>query len=186
MENFWDNETSNTGIEVDTVELSENIKKAIRLTLLVEDLELQLSEAKRSYNELLSLIIPTQMAEAGAKEWRDLETDYKITLDHMVNSKLPADPAKKDEILAKLAPLGVEEIIKEEVIFKFPRGDNRPAMLIDYAEREGLPCEKSVSIHPSTFKKFLMDKIREGHGPEISEAGIWHGNRAKVTKPRGK
>ena len=185
MNDFWDDGPGDL-LETDTNELKVNATEAIDLAMQIDELEDELSNMKRRLNELLTKVLPAQLTETGTRTFDDPATSYKLELEHAVNPKLPQDEEKRQSILSKLEPLGVGEILSETFEFKFAKGDNRPAMLQEYAEREGLPYARKGGVHPSTFKKWLREMIDKGHGPEISDAGIWHGNRVKVTKPRGR
>lgn len=171
-------------VQADDAQLKICMAELIELDAEIEALKDNLADLNTRHSELRSKHLPALMIEQGTDVWRDPATGYGVQLEHAVNASLPRDPDKRTEILDHLKPLGVDEITNDTLEFRFMKGDNRPALLQGYAEEHDLPYTRMVGVHSTRFKSWLKEKIEQGMGAEITEAGIWHGKAARLVKPR--
>jgi hypothetical protein len=49
-----------------------------------------------------------------------------------------------------------------------------------------MPAEEKLGVHASRLGAWLRKKINDGKGAEVTAAGIWHGKKAEVKKPKQK
>lgn len=182
----------------------------------------QVDELQKNLKDKIGKIsnqtFPDLLREMGTEIWRDPETGITVELETSVNSKLPEDREKRNDVLNALRPIGIEEILGEEFKVVFIPNDRRSPILrrflglsdpiVDVVEDEEtpaprlsneeaslieelrqklelgtLPAEEKLGCHPSRLGAWLRKRVDEGKGPQISDAGIWHGKTAKVKRP---
>jgi len=183
-EDFFDEESEQPPVEPQ--QLRGLVDELVTLEGEIAAQKIHVAELNSRASELRSMVIPDLLREMGTEVWRDDLTGYGVSLELAVNSALPQDPAKKQAILDKLSPLGVNEIMNDSLLFQFKPGDGRINQLISFAEGEDLPGVRSMSVHGARFKAWLKEKINTGFGAAVSEAGIWHGRHVRLVKPKGK
>ena len=53
-------------------------------------------------------------------------------------------------------------------------------------DKQDMPVESKLGVHPSRLKAWLKRKIDAGHGQQVTDAGIWFGKVAKKTESKKK
>lgn len=91
------------------------------------------------------------------------------------------------EILGLTQP---QDLLDEEGAPLHPRLSNQQMDLIQQLRESlgllNLPAEEKLGVHAARLKKWLKERIEQGKGQEISDAGIWHGKHAKLNEKKAK
>lgn len=159
--------------------LGEQLQTAMRN---VEQIELELKEAKRIVNEYQSKTIPDAMIEIGCTMFA-LTDGTKIELKEVVSAGIPKD--SQDEAYEWLREHGAGDLIKTEVTIKFGRGDEEAAREFFDSVEDKNP-EMSVGVHSQTLSAWAREQLSKGVQLPMDLLGIWTGNIAKVVLPRKK
>lgn len=102
----------------------------------IAELETLMSACKAVVSEIKRKKLPDLLKEFGSEIWRDPDSGIAIELETAVNSTLPKDQEKRNEIYDALRPIGIEEVLVEELNTKFIPGDRRVLVLREFL---GLP-----------------------------------------------
>lgn len=221
-DDFFDEELTIQGDNATTVKVVATFNEWTKKDARISELEVELKALNSEVNKIKSDTMPSLLAEMGTELWRDPETGLTVELETSVNSTLPKDVNKRNEIFDALRDIGINEILAEEYNIQFKPNDKRTVAVRELLgltpqddvvddesddpeeagrltnhqmhliqqlkkelELEALPATEKLGAHPSTLKSWLKKRIIAGHGQKITDAGIWHGKSAKVTKPKG-
>ena len=135
----------------------------------VEVTEEALANLKRRINKIKTDELPQLMREAGTSLWSDPDTGLKLELETAVNSSLPKDIEKRNAMLRALQPLGITEIVGEEMNMVFIPGDDRvPAMQrllgIDKADDVFEDTNEGEKSELTNHQIFLIEELRKELG----------------------
>lgn len=126
---FGDDLPETTDAPNTTVRMIKTFKE---LMAAQEELD-QLSEVVKGLGSKISKIktetFPDILREMGTEIWRDPESGITVTLETAVNSSLPKDQDKRNEVLDALRLIGINEILGEEYNVTFIPNDRRSAIL---------------------------------------------------------
>lgn len=74
-------------------------------------------------------------------------------------------------------------IIKNELVIVFGKGDDKKVREFQrLAAKNGLTHARNETIHPSTLKSFVKEKLTEGKKLPLELLGVYSGKRATVTR----
>lgn len=120
----------------DTTDAASNTAKVIATFKELMDATEQADQCNEILSGLSAKIskiktetFPELLREMGTEIWRDPDTGITVELETAVNSSLPKDREKRNEVLRALKPLGIEEIMGEEYNVVFIPGDARSPIL---------------------------------------------------------
>lgn len=135
----------------------------------VKVLEEMLETHKTAINRLKLDQIPQLMREAGTTVWKDDRTGNTIELETSVSSTLPKDIEKRNELLRKMIPIGIAEIVGEEMNMTFiPQDPRVPAMqrLLGLNEVDNFIEDEKTEKAPelTNYQVELIDNLREELG----------------------
>lgn len=100
--------------------IGQAVAKMGRLELEVEDLERQLSEAKRKLNYYSEKVVPEMMAEAGTDRIRTT-AGFDVEVVDVVHASFPKDPARQAPAFAYLTATGCDGLVKRQFTVSFGR-----------------------------------------------------------------
>lgn len=126
--------------------------------------------AKR--NETLDALRPIGIEEILGEE-------FNVTF-------IPND--RRSKILRALLGLEVEdEVVDDGAEDTRLTNEERDAVerLREVGKFSDMPASEKLGVHPSRLKSWLTKRIAAGKGQEVTDAGIWHGKRAKIVRPKG-
>lgn len=146
----------------------------------VEDLELELSQAKANLRTLREDTVPSLMHEFGLKEFV-LESGEKLTIRQDVYASIPKE--NKAAAMAWLEQNNFGGLIKTEVKAAFSRGDLPMAKdLLNELLGRRIEAALEANVHPQTLAAFLRGQIKEGANIPLDLFGatpIW---TTKITR----
>lgn len=148
---------------------------------VVAAIESDLKVAQEALRYLEEVAVPEALGTLGMAEVK-LSTGEKITVVREYHASIPK--ATEGEAYAWLRETGNDSLLKRSVTVNFGRGEDSTAAATAYALREqGLPVEEKMSVHPSTLKAFVRERMDSGE-PLPASIAVHTINRAKVTLPK--
>lgn len=148
----------------------------------VEDLEVQLSEAKEALRKIQMHELPEAMSDLGIKSFQ-LKDGSKIEVKDDVSVSLPKEGKDREAVFKWFRKEGHDDIIKNEIKFTFGRGEGTAAKeLLEYARSNGLGPDGKASIHAQTLKAWVKERRAAGLPlPDLLK--VYDMTKAKIKKP---
>lgn len=148
----------------------------------VEQLEVDLKQAKRDLRDVQEDQLPALMMEYGIKEFK-LADGTEITVRNFYSAKIPKD--KEPEAFDWLNQNGFGDLIKNQVSVSFVRGQEQNAQeLVQELEDRRLPTSNRKWVEPMTLKAFAREQVESGKELPTTLFGLYIGEQAKITKPK--
>ncbi len=144
----------------------------------VERLDRELKDEKQALLKLTDEDLPSTMADLGLS---------KFSLDD--GSTVEVKPTYGASILVKDRPAaydwlrdnGFDDIIKNVISCQFGRGeDDQASAFHAFASQQGYPADQNESIHASTLKAFVKERIETGEDFPHTLFGAYVGQRAVI------
>ena len=144
----------------------------------VERLDRELKDEKQALLKLTDEDLPSTMADLGLS---------KFSLDE--GSTVEVKPTYGASILVKDRPAayewlrenGFDDIIKNVISCQFGRGeDDQASAFHAFASQQGYPADQNESIHASTLKAFVKERIETGEDFPHTLFGAYVGQRAII------
>jgi hypothetical protein len=163
-DDFFDPEVDAVSSNDNTAEVIRTFKQLMEAEGNASELKAQLEGENAIITKIKSATLPDLLKEMGTEIWRDPETGITVELEVAVNSSLPKDLQKRNDMLDALRPLGIEQIMAEEFIVNFSPNDKRA-----HAIRAILGLEQQTTIfdedeedHRLTNEQMdLVQRLRE-------------------------
>ena len=164
--------------------LSENITRFLRIGGMIGNTEERLRKLKEQYRRLSEEDLPQKMAELGMQDLR-LKDGSRITIDMFYATRINKN--NRDAAHAWLRQQGHGDIIKNQVSVSFGKGEDATALeTMTLLEQEGLFPDQKESVHPSTLKAFVKERIESGDSAFTVDTqklfSVYQGKRTKITK----
>ena len=164
--------------------LSENITRFLRIGGMIGNTEERLRKLKEQYRQLSEEDLPQKMTELGMQDLR-LEDGSRITIDMFYATRINKN--NRDAAHEWLRAQGHGDIIKNQVSVSFGKGEDDTALeTMTLLEKEGLFPDQKESVHPSTLKAFVKERIESGDNaftPDTQKLfSVYQGKRTKITK----
>ena len=132
-------------------------------------LEAELKQAKRKRDRIQTEIIPSAMEEIGVLEFRTATSKIEIKEKLIVQPKVDNRPL----VLQELEKQGAAALIKTNVTIAFNRGEDEAAKeTIAMLEEQGRQVKQDRSVHHSTLKKHVKDRLAEGKPIDMELFGV--------------
>ena len=144
----------------------------------VERLDRELKDEKQALLKLTDEDLPSTMADLGLS---------RFSLDD--GSTVEVKPTYGASILVKDRPAaydwlrdnGFDDIIKNVISCQFGRGeDDQASAFHAFASQQGYPADQNESIHASTLKAFVKERIETGDDFPHTLFGAYVGQRAVI------
>lgn len=161
--------------------LNEHLGEAIDLTSSVEQMEADLSAAKKQLNYLKTSVIPDMMAELGMEECT--QRGWKVKVSEFVSGSLP-----KEEKEFKLALKWLEDheggdLLKTFVETQFPRSQHESALKVAEVINEmGFDVDVHSTVHPQSLQAFARERLKNGEALDTDVLGLYTGRVAKFKR----
>lgn len=164
--------------------LNENVTRFLRIGGMIGNTEERLRKLKEQYRQLSEEDLPQKMAELGMQDMR-FEDGSRITVDMFYATRINKN--NRDAAHAWLREQGHGDIIKNQVSVSFGKGEDDTALeTMTLLEKEGLFPDQKESVHPSTLKAFVKERIESGDNaftPDTQKLfSVYQGKRTKITK----
>ena len=166
----------------DLAVVSSLIRQEEKLAARIAQIEENLANAKEEYRRLMESDLPAAMTEIRATRITTSDGS-EVEVGQDVHASIPK--AFFSEALGWLRNNNSGDIIKNEVTARFGRGEEASAeSAFTWLEEHGMCPSKKESIHPSTLKAFVREKIENGQAIPMELFGVHISTVAKIRRPK--
>ena len=167
-------------IEENTMKsLSSLVKDLDQLTIDINKKEEELKSLKLQKHLMSTEQIPTMMDEMGVQRL-DVE-NLSVSLKPLINASIP--PTRREEAYQWLRENDLDDIIKNDVIMSFGKGEDNMAGDIMYElEQRGMHPEKKTHIHSMTLKAFIRERVEKGVPIDLDLFGAYVARIADIKR----
>ena len=159
FDEMFDDTTLDKVQKGDMKTLSSLVKDLDQLTIDINEKEEELKSLKLQKHLMSTEQIPAMMDEMGVQRL-DVE-NLSVSLKPLINASIP--PTRRDEAYQWLRENDLDDIIKNDVIMSFGKGEDNMAGDIMYElEQRGMHPEKKTHIHSMTLKAFIRERVEKG------------------------
>ena len=125
----------------------------------IDETEKYLKELKAEKQRIAFEHIPMLMDEMAIER---IDVDgLTVKLKPFVSASIPAD--RKQDAFNWLREHGLDDIIKNDIIVSFGRGqDNKAGDMMYDLEQKGFHPEQKTHIHSMTLKAFVRERVEKG------------------------
>ena len=164
-------------------QVSRLAQMQLRLQQKVALLESELKDAKKSVREIAEDQLPAAMSEHNITELK-LEDGSSITVKTFYSASIPKD--RSNEAFQWLVDNNFGDLIKNQVSTSFVRGQEEQAEQLanELAERQ-MSVNTKKWVEPMTLKAFARDQTEQGKNIPADLFGLFIGEKATITKPKG-
>jgi len=142
--------------------------------------EAYLKEKKKDLLKLTDEDLPSVLQELGVSSFK-LEDGSQVDIKPLYGAAIPKP--RIDEAHEWLRDNGHDDIIKNVVACSFGRGeDQNAANFKDTAIKLGLHPEQSESVHSSTLRAWVRERVENGDEFPMELFGAYVGQRAVIKK----
>ena len=162
--------------------LSNEVQKMESLATEIEGIEDKLKQRKKDLEHLSGEIIPTMMSEMGLSQLK-LMDGSQIEVKPFYNATITA--ANRESAFNWLRQNGLADIIKNEMVVSFGRGeDNKAAEYAELAKSQGLQPAQKLKVEPMTLKALVRQRIEAGQEMPTEIFSIFVGNKTTIKRKK--
>ena len=162
--------------------LSDEVQKMEQITQEIELLEERVKDKKKDLEHISGEVIPTMMSEMGLSQLKLMDGSM-IDVKPFYNATITQ--ANKEAAFNWLRTNGLEDIIKNEVVVSFGRGeDNKAAEYAELAKSQGLQPAQKLKVEPMTLKALVRERIEAGKEMPADIFSIFVGNKTTVKRKK--
>ena len=160
-------------------QLSGLVRQLNNIQQQIEDAEQHLKALKQDKQRISFEQIPMLMDEMGIER---IDVDGLIVkLKPFVTASIPAD--QKQDAFNWLREHGLDDIIKNDIIVSFGRGqDNQAGDVMYDLEQKGFHPEQKTHIHSMTLKAFVRERVEKGLPIDLDMFGAFVARTAEVKR----
>ena len=179
FEEMFDDTTLDKVQKGDMKTLSSLVKDLDQLTIDINEKEEELKSLKLQKHKMSTEQIPAMMDEMGVQRL-DVE-NLSVSLKPLINASIP--PTRRDEAYQWLRENDLDDIIKNDVIMSFGKGEDNMAGDIMYElEQRGMHPEKKTHIHSMTLKAFIRERVEKGLPIDLDLFGAFVARTADIKR----
>lgn len=159
--------------------LSALVRRLQKVEQTIADNEQYLKTLKQEKHSLSMETIPALMSEMGLER---VDVDgMTVTRKMVVHASIPAD--RKEDAFNWLRSEGLDDIIKNDVVVSFGRGqDNAAGDAVGLLRDRGFDPETKTHIHPMTLKAFVKERVENGAPIDLDMFGAFVANVAEIRR----
>jgi hypothetical protein len=162
--------------------LSNEVQKMESISTEIQDMEDKLKKRKKDLDLISGEIIPTMMSEMGLSQLK-LMDGSQIDVKPFYNATITQ--ANKEAAYNWLRTNGLGDIIKNEVIVSFGRGeDNKAADYAELAKGQGLQPTQKLKVEPMTLKALVRERIEAGKPMPTEIFSVFVGNKTTIKRKK--
>jgi len=160
-------------------QLSDLVRKLRNVEDQIADAEKHLTILKAQKHKISVENIPALMDEMGVER---LDVDgVTVMRKMMVHASIPVE--RRDEAYAWLRSEGLDDIIKNDVVLSFGKGeDNIAGDVVGMLRDRGFDPDTKTHIHPSTLKAFVKERVTDGKPIDLDMFGAFIANAAEIKR----
>ena len=179
FDEMFDDTTLDKVQKGDMKTLSSLVKDLDQLTIDINEKEEELKSLKLQKHLMSTEQIPAMMDEMGVQRL-DVE-NLSVSLKPLINASIP--PTRRDEAYQWLRENDLDDIIKNDVIMSFGKGEDNIAGDIMYdLEQRGMHPEKKTHIHSMTLKAFIRERVEKGLPIDLDLFGAFVARTADIKR----
>ena len=179
FDEMFDDTTLDKVQKGDMKTLSSLVKDLDQLTIDINEKEEELKSLKLQKHLMSTEQIPAMMDEMGVQRL-DVE-NLSVSLKPLINASIP--PTRREEAYQWLRENGLDDIIKNDVIMSFGKGEDNMAGDIMYElEQRGMHPEKKTHIHSMTLKAFIRERVEKGLPIDLDLFGAFVARTADIKR----
>ena len=179
FDEMFDDTTLDKVQKGDMKTLSSLVKDLDQLTIDINEKEEELKSLKLQKHKMSTEQIPAMMDEMGVQRL-DVE-NLSVSLKPLINASIP--PTRRDEAYQWLRENDLDDIIKNDVIMSFGKGEDNMAGDIMYElEQRGMHPEKKTHIHSMTLKAFIRERVEKGLPIDLDLFGAFVARTADIKR----
>lgn len=169
---------SNVGTQ-ETKNLSDLVRKLRAVDSDIEKAEQALKGLKQERQKLTTELIPGVMDEMGVDR---LDVDGVTVTRKLIVSASISDE-KREQAFGWLRENGLDDIIKNDVVVSFGRGeDNAAKNAVGILREQGFDPDVKTHIHPMTLKAFVKERVEDGKPIDLDLFGAYVVNAAEIRR----
>ena len=162
--------------------LSDEVQKMEQITQEIELLEERVKDKKKDLEHISGEVIPTMMSEMGLSQLKLMDGSM-IDVKPFYNATITQ--ANKEAAFNWLRTNGLADIIKNEVVVSFGRGeDNKAAEYADLAKSQGLQPAQKLKVEPMTLKALVRERIEAGKEMPTDIFSVFVGNKTTIKRKK--
>ncbi len=162
--------------------LSNEVQKMESLAKEIEDIEENLKDKKKDLDVISAEVIPTMMSEMGLSQLKLMDGSM-IDVKPFYNATITV--ANRESAFNWLRQNGLEDIIKNEMVVSFGRGeDNKAAEYAELAKSQGLQPAQKLKVEPMTLKALVRQRIEAGQEMPTEIFSIFVGNKTTIKRKK--
>ena len=145
----------------------------------IDETEKYLKELKAEKQRIAFEHIPMLMDEMAIER---IDVDgLPVKLKPFVTASIPAD--RKQDAFNWLREHGLDDIIKNDIIVSFGRGqDNKAGDMMYDLEQKGFHPEQKTHIHSMTLKAFVRERVEKGLPIDLDMFGAFVARTAEIKR----
>jgi hypothetical protein len=169
---------SNVGTQ-ETKNLSDLVRKLRAVDSDIDKAEQALKGLKQERQKLTTELIPGVMDEMGVDR---LDVDGVTVTRKLIVSASISDE-KREQAFGWLRDNGLDDIIKNDVVVSFGRGeDNAAKNAVGILREQGFDPDVKTHIHPMTLKAFVKERVEDGKPIDLDMFGAYVVNAAEIRR----
>jgi hypothetical protein len=134
---------------------------------------------KQERQKLTTELIPGVMDEMGVDR---LDVDGVTVTRKLIVSASISDE-KREQAFGWLRDNGLDDIIKNDVVVSFGRGeDNAAKNAVGILREQGFDPDVKTHIHPMTLKAFVKERVEDGKPIDLDLFGAYVVNAAEIRR----
>jgi hypothetical protein len=160
-------------------QLSTLVRQLRGVEAKIEDVEKTLKVLKQEKQRLSVELIPQLMVEMGIER---IDVDgVTVTRKMLVSASIPEE--RRDEAFSWLRENGLDDIIKNDVVLSFGKGeDNMAGHAVGLLKQEGFDPSVKTHVHPMTLKAFVRERVEGGKPINLDLFGAFITNAAEIKR----
>jgi len=179
FDEMFDDTTLDKVQKGDMKTLSSLVKDLDQLTMDINEKEEELKSLKLQKHLMSTEQIPAMMDEMGVQRL-DVE-NLSVSLKPLINASIP--PTRREEAYQWLRENDLDDIIKNDVILSFGKGEDNIAGDIMYdLEQRGMHPEKKTHIHSMTLRAFIRERVEKGLPIDLDLFGAYVARIADIKR----
>tara|TARA_Y100000289_G_C3835993_1_gene106048 strand:+ start:4 stop:561 length:558 start_codon:yes stop_codon:yes gene_type:complete len=179
FDEMFDDTTLDKVQQGDMKTLSSLVKDLDQLTMDINEKEEELKSLKLQKHLMSTEQIPAMMDEMGVQRL-DVE-NLSVSLKPLINASIP--PTRREEAYQWLRENDLDDIIKNDVILSFGKGEDNIAGDIMYdLEQRGMHPEKKTHIHSMTLRAFIRERVEKGLPIDLDLFGAYVARIADIKR----
>ena len=170
---------------LDNVEVTTIAAECQKLKNLQDDIERaeeHVDNLKKMADDISSRVIPELLAEQGLTSLK-LADGSSVTVKREYRCTLPKEDGRREAAYNWLRENGLGDIIKNNVIVTFGRGeDDKAQQLLDLAASNGFQPQQKSDVAWNTLTALFQERVESGLDMPSDVFSTWIKDRTKITR----